>query len=271
VSSRRLAVFRERTAPVLYPILAFALIAAIWEVWVRVADVSPYILPPPSRIARELVIFDQLWPDLWATMERVLYGFLLAVGIGFVLAVGIVTFRPLSRALMPLIVGTQVIPKIAIAPLLLVWFGYGGWSTILIVFLLAFFPIVINTTLGLRSVELEKLYLASSIGAGWGSTFFKIRFPGALPSIFGGLKLAALLSVNGAVVAEFISATSGVGRVLQTAAGDVDLPRLFVAIGYLSLFGLAFFLLMELLERITIPWHVSRRDYMVTPANEATL
>jgi NitT/TauT family transport system permease protein len=271
VSSRRRALFRERVAPILYPILAFVLIATIWEVWVRVGDVSGFILPPPSTIAQKLAIFDQLWPDLWATMQRVIKGFLLAVAVGFLLAVGIVTFRPLERALLPVIVTTQVIPKIAIAPLLLVWFGYGGWSTILIVFLLAFFPIVINTTLGLRSVEVEKLYLAESIGAGWGATFFKIRFPGALPSIFGGLKLAALLSVNGAVVAEFISATSGIGRVLQEAQGNVDLPRLFVAIGYLSLFGLLFFLLMELLERLTIPWHVSRRDYIVTPANEATL
>jgi NitT/TauT family transport system permease protein len=271
VKSRRLAAARQRVAPVLYPVLTFVLIATVWEAWVRVGDVSPAILPPPSTIAEKLSLFDQLWPNLWATMQRVIWGFLLAAGVGFVLAVGIVTFRPLSRALLPLIIGTQVVPKIAIAPLLLVWFGYGGWSTISIVFLLAFFPIVINTTLGLRSVEIEKLYLAQSIGAGWGPTFLRIRLPGALPSIFGGLKLAALLSVNGAVVAEFISATTGIGRVLQEAQGNVDLPLLFVAVGYLSLFGLAFFLLMELLERLTIPWHVSRRDYMATPANEATL
>jgi NitT/TauT family transport system permease protein len=271
VSRRKLAYVWRRVAPIVLPILAFVLIVSIWEAWVRVGDVSPFVLPPPSTLAENLDLFDQLWPDLWATMERVIWGFLLAVGVGFLLAVGMVTFRPLARALMPVIVGTQVVPKLAIAPLLLVWFGYGGWSTILIVFLLAFFPIVINTTLGLRSVEVEKLYLAQSIGASWGGTFFRIRFPTALPSIFGGLKLAALLSVNGAVVAEFISATSGIGRVLQAAAGDVDLPRLFVAIGYLSLFGLLFFLLMELLERLTIPWHVSRRDYMTAPANEATV
>ncbi len=271
MSSRRSAVLRDRASTVLYPVIAFVLFMTVWEVWVRVGDVSPYILPPPSAIAEQLTIFDQLWPDLWATLERVIYGFLLAVVVGFLIAVGIVTFKPFARAFFPLVVGTQVIPKLAIAPLLLVWFGYGGWSTILIVFLLAFFPIVINTTLGLRSVEIEKLYLAQSMGASWVATFFRIRFPNALPSIFGGLKLAALLAVNGAVVAEFISATSGIGRVLQAAAGDVDLVRLFVAIGYLSLFGLLFFLLMELLERISIPWHVSRRDYMVAPANEATL
>jgi NitT/TauT family transport system permease protein len=264
-------VLRERASTIALPLIAFVLVMTGWEVWVRVGHVSPYILPPPSEIAGQLTIFDQLWPDLWATLERVIYGFLLAVGVGFLIAVGIVTFKPFARAVYPIVVGTQVIPKLAIAPLLLVWFGYGGWSTILIVFLLAFFPIVINTTLGLRSVEVEKLYLAQSIGASWGATFFRIRFPGALPSIFGGLKLAALLSVNGAVVAEFISATSGIGRVLQAAAGDVDLVRLFVAIGYLSLFGLLFFLLMELLERVSIPWHVSRRDYMVTPANDAML
>jgi NitT/TauT family transport system permease protein len=269
--SRRLAVYGERVSTVVYPIVAFVIFMSIWETWVRLGDVSPFILPPPSEIAAQLTILDQLWPDLKATLTRVVQGFALACGVGFVLALGIVTFRPFARAIYPLLVSTQVIPKLAIAPLFLVWFGYGGLSTILIVFLLAFFPIVINTTLGLRSLELEKLYLAQSIGAGWFATFFKIRLPNALPSIFGGLKLAALLSVNGAVVAEFISATSGIGRVLQSAAGDVDLIRLFVAIGYLSVFGLLFFLLMELLERISIPWHVSRRDYMVTPANEATM
>jgi NitT/TauT family transport system permease protein len=262
---------RDRATAVLYPIIVFLLIVAGWEAWVRVGDVSPFILPAPSTVAEQLTLFDELRPDLWATLERVVYGFLLAVGVGFVIAVGIVTFRPFARAIFPIIVITQVVPKLAIAPLFLVWFGYGGWSTILIVFLLAFFPIVINTTLGLRSVEIEKLYLARSIGAGWSATFFRIRFPTALPSIFGGLKLAALLSVNGAVVAEFISATSGIGRVLQESAGDVNLPRLFVAIAYLSLFGLLFFLIMELLERLSIPWHVSQRDYMVAPANEATV
>jgi NitT/TauT family transport system permease protein len=263
--------YGDRAATVLYPLAAFALFMSIWELWVRIGDVSPFILPPPSEIARHLTIFDQLWPDLKATLSRTLQGFALATSVGFVLALGIVTFRPFARAIYPLLVSTQVIPKLAIAPLFLVWFGYGGLSTILIVFLLAFFPIVINTTLGLRSIELEKLYLARSIGAGWFATFFKIRLPNALPSIFGGLKLAALLSVNGAVVAEFISATSGIGRVLQSAAGDLDLLRLFVAIGYLSLFGLLFFLLMELLERISIPWHVSRRDYMVAPTANETM
>ena len=271
MSSLRSAAFRDRVTTVVYPIVVFGLIVLGWEAWVRIGDVSPYILPPPSTIAEQLTLFGQLKPDLWATLERVIYGFLLAASVGFVIAVGIATFRPFARAFFPIIVITQVVPKLAIAPLLLVWFGYGGWSTILIVFLLAFFPIVINTTLGLRSVEIEKLYLAQSIGASWAATFFRIRFPTALPSIFGGLKLAALLSVNGAVVAEFISATSGIGRVLQAAAGDVDLPRLFVAIAYLSLFGLFFFLLMDVLERISIPWHVSQRDHLVAPANEATI
>jgi len=265
---RRL-LLRDRLTTLLYPVIAFALIMSIWELVVRVDHVSRFVLPPPSHVARKLGIFDQLWPDLWATIERVIYGFLLASSVGFMLAVLIVTFRPVSRALYPILISTQVVPKVAIAPLFLIWFGYGGWSTILIVFLLAFFPIVINTTLGLRSTEIEKLYLARSIGASWLSTFVKIRLPDALPSTFGGLKLAALLSVNGAVVAEFISSTTGIGRVLQEAAGNVDLVRMFVAIGYLSAFGLLFFLLMDVLERLLIPWHVSRREAIVAPAGGA--
>ena len=186
--SRRRAASWERTSALLLPVVAFVLIIAIWEVWVRVGHVSRFILPPPSAIARQAGIFDQLWPDLRATLGRIIYGFLLAAGIGFVIAVGIVTFRPFSRAVYPILIGTQVIPKLAIAPLFLVWFGYGGFSTIMIVFLLAFFPVVINTTHGLRSTEIEKLFLARSIGASWLDTFLKIRLPNALPSIFGGLE-----------------------------------------------------------------------------------
>ena len=263
--SRRWARLGDRASTLLYPLVTFVLILTVWEVWVRVGHVSSFVLPPPSQIAGRLGIFGQLWPDLWATMKRVIYGFLIAVGVGFVIATGIVTFRPFARAVYPILVGTQVIPKLAVAPLFLVWFGYGGLSTILIVFLLAFFPIVINSTSGLRSIELEKLYLARSIGAGWIGTFVKIRLPQALPSIFGGLKLAALLSVTGAVVAEFISATSGIGHVIQAASGDLDIVRMLVAIGYLSAFGLGFFVLVELAERLSIPWHVSRRDYIAAP------
>src|SRR5262249_12060334 len=160
---------------VAYPVVTFVLIMTLWEVWVRAADVSPLVLPAPSAIADRLDTFNRLWPDLWATMLRVIYGFLISVGGGFVLAVGIVRFRPFGRAVYPILVGTQVIPKLALAPLFLVWFGYGGLSTILIVFLLAFFPIVVNSTVGLRGVEIEKLYLARSMGATWLATFVRIR------------------------------------------------------------------------------------------------
>jgi NitT/TauT family transport system permease protein len=254
---------RERTSTIAYPILFSVAILSIWEIVVRAENVSRYVLPPPSRVAAQLNIFPEIWPDLWATLERVVLGFVIAATIGILLAVVIVTFRPVSRALYPLLISTQVIPKVAIAPLFLVWFGYGGVSTILIVFLLAFFPIVVNTTLGLRSTEVEKLYLARSIGASWLQTFVRFRLPGALPSMFGGFKLAALLAVNGAVVAEFISSTSGIGRVIDSAAGDVNIVRMLVAIGYLSAFGLLFFLLVDVLERLAIPWHVSRRETIV--------
>ena len=130
--SRRLFTLRERASAVLYPAVAFVLIMTVWEAWVRATRVSRFVLPPPSRIAAHLTIFDQLWPDLWVTLERIIYGFLLAAAIGFVIAVGIVTFRPFARAFFPILVSTQVIPKLAIAPLFLVWFGYGGFSTIMI-------------------------------------------------------------------------------------------------------------------------------------------
>lgn len=260
---------RERLSVFLYPATTFALALTAWEAWVRLGDVSILVLPPPSDIAGQLGTIEEMWRDLWVTVQRAILGFLLAVGAGFLIAVGIVTFRPFERAVYPLLVATQVIPKIAIAPLFLVWFGFGGVSTILIVFLIAFFPIVINSTVGLRSIEIAELYLARSMGASWLGTFCRMRLPNALPSIFGGLKLGVLLSVTGAVVAEFISATSGIGHVIQAASGDLDIVRVFVAVGYLSAIGLGIFMLMELAERMAIPWHVSRRN-RVAAARETT-
>ena len=260
---------RRAVAAILPPAVVLVAICTVWELWVRLADVSKFTLPAPSTVAAGLGDVDQMWPDLRTTMIRVLIGFLLAAVIGLLLAVVIVSVPPVGRAIYPLLVWSQVLPKLAVAPLLLVWFGFGGVSTVLIVFLIAFFPVVINAGLGFRSVDQEQLYLARSMGAGWMQTFRRIRVPSALPGIFGGLKLAALLAITGAIVAEFISATTGIGRVIQTASGDLDLPRIFVAVASVSAFGLLSFVVIEIAERLAIPWHVSQRDRYEAAAREA--
>jgi NitT/TauT family transport system permease protein len=159
-----------------------------------------------------------------------------------------------ERAIYPIIVASQTIPKVAIAPLLMAWFGYGLTPKIVIVVLLSFFPIVINSVVGLKASSAEMLYLAQSMGASGWQTFWKFRLPQALPYIFAGLKLATVLSVIGAVVAEFIGADQGLGYVITVAGSTFNITRQFAAIIVISAIGMVFFAVIETIERFVVPW-----------------
>jgi NitT/TauT family transport system permease protein len=169
-----------------------------------------------------------------------------------------------EKCVYPLLVTSQVVPKVALAPLFLIWLGYGILPKIILVGLLAFFPIVIDTVAGLRSIEIEKIYLARSMGANPIQLFFKLRLPNALPQIFSGLKLAATFSVIGAVVSELIGASEGLGYLMVEAEGSLNTPIVFAAIGYLTIMGIGLFTAVSFVERLTIPWHVSRRAVATT-------
>jgi NitT/TauT family transport system permease protein len=163
----------------------------------------------------------------------------------------------MEKAIYPLIVASQTIPKVAIAPLMLTWFGYGMAPKIVIVVLLSFFPIVINSVMGLKSASREMIYLSRSMGASGWQTFWKFRLPQALPSIFAGLKLATALSVIGAIVAEFIGADKGLGYLILIAGANFDIARQFASVVVISLIGVVFFAVLERIERIAIPWKAS--------------
>jgi NitT/TauT family transport system permease protein len=256
-----------RGLSLLAPVLTFVGILAAWEIIVRVADVPAYQVPPVTDVISTM--FSQasvLLPASWVTTKEILLGFALSIVVGIPLAVAIVTFRALERSIYPLLVASQVVPKVAIAPLFIVWFGFGIFPKVLLVFLIAFFPVVIGSTIGLKSVEIEKLYLARSMGASSLQMFLRFRLPNALPSIFGGVKLSATLAVIGAVVAEFVGADDGLGYVLQQANGNLDTPLLFAAIGYLTILGVLVFAATELLEKLLLPWHVSHRSVPVGSA-----
>jgi NitT/TauT family transport system permease protein len=152
----------------------------------------------------------------------------------------------------PLLVISQVVPKVAIAPLIIVWAGFGLQSKVLIVFAIAVFPIVLNSIAGLRAMEVEKLYLARSMGASALQTYVKIRLPQALPYIFAGIKLSATLAVIGAVVGEFVAAERGLGRVILTTSGAFQTPLLFTGILYLTVLGVLLFFGVELIERLML-------------------
>jgi NitT/TauT family transport system permease protein len=260
---------RDRRVPMraVAPILTIAGLVAVWEVWVRLGDVKSFVMPPASDAAKAMYTDAHLLlPDLWVTVREMLIGLGLSIGIGIPLAILIVTFRWVEYSLYPLLVASQVVPKLAIAPLFLIWFGFGWLPKSLLVLSICFFPIVIDTTLGLRKIEREKLFLASSMGAGKLTTFLRFRFPQALPEIFTGLKLAGTFAVIGAIVAEFVGADEGIGHRMILADANLDTTTMFAAIGYVTILGIGLFMLTDALERALIPWHVSHRDAAVGTA-----
>jgi NitT/TauT family transport system permease protein len=254
---------RRRSALRAWMIPACGLIVATlaWDLAIRIFEVKPFILPPPLAVLQALRDdFPRLMQHGWVTLEEVLAGFALAVAVGMPLAVVIVSWPWVERATYPLLVGAQVVPKIAIAPLFIVWLGFGIAPKIVVAFLLALFPIVIDTVIGLRSIETEKIYLARSMGASAWQTFFKFRLPNAMPNIFGGLKLAITFAVTGAVVGEFIGADRGLGRAIIVASGNLETAAVFAAVLILAVMGIVLFLIVDATERLVVRWHVSQRS-----------
>jgi NitT/TauT family transport system permease protein len=242
------------------PLASVAAALAVWEAVVVGFRLPEYLLPPPSGI---LAALAQEWRYLalhtGVTVYEILCGFVLAAAVGVPLAVLIVYSPLLERALYPLLVASQSVPKIAIAPLLIFWAGLGLFPKVLVAFLIAFFPVVIDTVVGLRSVEPEMLHLARSMGASEGKVFLKIRLPHALPNIFAGFKVAVTLAVVGAIVGEFIQADRGLGYALLQANAMLNTRLSFATILILGAVGTVLFAVVDALERRLIPWHASRR------------
>ena len=243
------------------PALVLLIVLAVWWFVTWREMVSPWLVPSPQAVAATL------WEDralllehTWVTTQETLIGFVLATVIGVIAAVVLVYSPTAEKSLYPLILFAQVIPKIAIAPILVVWFGVGLTPKIILAVLIAFFPVVVSAVAGLRSVDPELLELSSTMGASRWKTFVKVRFPTALPSLMSGLKVAVTLAVVGAVVGEFVGATAGLGYVLLLASGNLDAPLLFADLVLMSAIGIVLFVLVEALEALVIPWHASRRD-----------
>lgn len=238
-----------------WPLGVTALVLTAWEATVAALDVMPVVLPAPSAIAA--VVLDR-WPllleHLWPTFYQVVLGFLLSVLGGVIIAVLLVYSEPVRRGVLPLIVTSQIVPKVAVAPLLVVWFGIGDLSRLLLAFLIAFFPIVINTVVGLTSVDEDYLKMARAFMGTRAQIFAKVRLPHALPLIFGGMKISITLAVIGIVVAEFVAAQRGLGYLIVMANGLLDTPLMMAAIAVLSAMGLALYGLLAALERVVVYW-----------------
>jgi NitT/TauT family transport system permease protein len=249
----------------LYPVGTILLLLGVWQTVVVFMHVPEVLLPAPTRIIGQVVAKgDVLTVHSLVTLREILLGFGLAVAVGIPAAVLLVNSRLLNRGVYPLLVSSQTVPKVAIAPLFLIWFGFGILPKILVAFLICFFPIVIDTVVGLRSVPIEMLYLARSMGLNATMTFMKIRLPFALPNIFAGLKVAITLSVVGAIVGEFVAADQGLGYLLVVANGNLDSATAFAVLTVLSIIGVALFEILDVAERLLLSWHVSHRLEMAS-------
>ena len=244
----------------LTPIAGVLVFLAIWQVGVMVYQVPAYLLPAPTVIARTFVDeFPRLLYHGWITTYEMLGGYALAVGIALPLALAITSSKRFDEFVMPTMLFFQVVPKVAVAPLFLVWFGIGTTPKVLVAFLISFFPIVIDAAVGLRSMSPEMNDLARSMGATRMQVFTRFRLPTSLPYLFSGLKVAATLAIAGAVVGEFVGADKGLGYLLLTTNSNMETALMFATIVALTIIGLAFFYLVEFIESLLIPWHVTHR------------
>jgi NitT/TauT family transport system permease protein len=227
----------------------------VWEAAIRLFSVPTFVLPAPSAIFESLLENrGKLAAAGRATSLEVLFGFLLAAVTGIAVALVIVRFQRLGRGLYPLIVLFQNVPKVALAPIFVLWFGYGLVPKVSLIVVIAFFPVAIDMLAGLQSVDPSFVSLMRSVGASNGKILMRVRIPHSLPHLMAGLKVAITFSVIGAIVGEFSGANEGLGYVIQFASTQLDTPQIFAALLVVSVLGLVFYYVVELAERIFVPW-----------------
>lgn len=240
------------------PSLVIISILGSWEIFVRLAEVELWLLPPPSKIIEELYISRVLFLEhSLVTLSEILLGFVLALGSGIGLAIGM-AFSPLMhRSIYPFVIASQTVPIIAIAPLLLIWVGYGLMAKVIVVALISFFPIVVNMMDGIKSVDVDMINMVRAFGASRGQVLTKIQIPYSLPYLFSGMKVAIAVSVIGAVIGEWVGASQGLGYLMTRSIPQFQTDRVFAAIFILSLMGVSLFLVVAIIERIILPWRRS--------------
>jgi len=254
---------RRRVPEITYSVLVFIGLLVVWQVVVKIFDISNILVPAPTAVAGSLVDGFQdgsLMTHSIVTLKEILIGFGIAVGSALVSAVLITQFRTVERMLFPLLILTQTIPKVAMAPLLIVWFGIGISSKVLTVALIAFFPLLINAILGFRSAAYEQVEMLRSFGASRMQVMRHLQIPSALPHIFAGLEVAVILSVTGAVVAEFVGSSEGLGYLIQASNFTLDVARTFAVIVVLSAIGIALHAIVVRLGKWLVFWTATPTD-----------
>ena len=257
-TSRGLAQLFLRWIP---PLIIIAGVVGLWEGVVAIRDIPNWKLPAPSGIGDELWDSRGLLLDhTWVTLEEALVGFGIALGGGIVLSGLIIMSRTLERVIYPLVIGSSTVPWIVIAPLLIIWLGYGMQHKVIVVALISFFPIVVNAVDGLKSADPDMMNLLRTLGANRWQVFSKVQVPSCLPFMFSGIKIAIAVSVIGAVVGEWVGSSEGLGYLAIRSKSQFLTERVYASIVLLALMGIGLFLVAGLLERLLLPWHHNQRQ-----------
>ena len=249
---------------VLSPLLLIAVLS-LWEFIVRVFDIPGFILPPFSTVARALAnglmakftARDGYWLHSGVTVAEVLLGFVIGSLIGLILGVAIAQSRLLEATIRPYITAFQSLPKVAVAPIIVLWFGYNMTSKVIIVCLLTFFPLLVTSLAGFKSVDNDRIDLMRSLSASAWQIFWKVRFPSALPYIFAGLDIAIVFAVVGAIVGEFVGAQRGLGVLIMQMNASMDVAGSFAVFILLALLGIALSQILRMIERRVLFWSPS--------------
>lgn len=246
---------RKIAADWLLPLFTFIALIGVWWLAKLAFGWEKFIVPSPADVADSLWENRNLLPgQFWTTLAETLQGFALAIAVGIPLAVAIEYSRILERTIYPVLLAINAVPKVAIAPLLVIWLGFGQSPKVAMVFLISFFPIVLSTATGLATTPPELAELARSLSASHFQGFVKVRFPAALPHVFVGLKVAISLAVIGAVIGEFVGASRGLGYVIIASGGNANTSLAFAAIVLLAIMSIGLFYALVAIERMLIPW-----------------
>jgi NitT/TauT family transport system permease protein/putative hydroxymethylpyrimidine transport system permease protein len=248
---------RRRSAIVswLAPVALVAALIGGWELLARLGSVQDYLLPAPSEVVSALWHDrDLLAPDAWVTAREVLLGFALALVAGVGIALALHLSPLVRRALYPLVVASQAVPVVVIAPILVIWFGFGMTPKLIVIALICFFPVVVNTLDGLQGVDRDQVKMLRTLGASRLDLLRRLEFPAALPFLFSGAKVAVAVAVIGAVFGELVGSDAGLGHAIQVGTAQLETARVFAAVLILSAMAIALFGLLALVERRALPW-----------------
>jgi NitT/TauT family transport system permease protein len=262
---RRLRVLSALGGPGPMFVTSMLAIFGIWFVLTDIVRIPEYIIPPPLAVAAQF--WTNRWLlliETWVTTVEILLAFGLAIAVGIPVGLVIAFSNIADRLLTPQLVVSQAVPKIALAPILLAWFGFGIKTNVTIGFVIAVFPVVINTVLGVKSIDPAMVRLGRAMGASSWRLFIKIRVPTALPSLFAGLKIAGTFALIGAIVGEFTAGVQGLGYLIAFTTGNLNMDLAFAALVAISLLGIAVYFSVELLERIALRSHPTAQGRTAT-------